>query len=82
MAGRARTQSPAHPAEPAPCPPAGPAAAPHRGHRLPVRPRSAQAAALLAREGRDVVNLAGGMHAWARAGLPVVASGGRPGQVV
>jgi len=44
--------------------------------------RSARAAALLAREGRDVVNLAGGMHAWARAGLPVVASGGRPGQVV
>lgn len=43
--------------------------------------RSARAAALLAREGRDVVNLAGGMHAWARAGLPVVASGGRPGRV-
>ena len=44
--------------------------------------RSARAAALLAREGRDVVNLTGGMHAWARAGLPVVASGGRPGRVV
>jgi rhodanese-related sulfurtransferase len=44
--------------------------------------RSARAAALLAREGRDAVNLAGGMHAWARAGLPVVTSGGRPGQVV
>ncbi len=44
--------------------------------------RSARAAALLAREGRDVVNLAGGMHAWARAGLPVVASGGRPGRVL
>lgn len=44
--------------------------------------RSARAAALLARDGRDAVNLAGGMHAWARAGLPVVASGGRPGRVV
>jgi rhodanese-related sulfurtransferase len=44
--------------------------------------RSARAAALLAREGRDVLNLAGGMHAWAQAGLPVVASGGRPGRVV
>jgi rhodanese-related sulfurtransferase len=43
--------------------------------------RSAQAAAMLARDGRDVVNLAGGMHAWARAGLPVVASGGTPGRV-
>jgi rhodanese-related sulfurtransferase len=43
--------------------------------------RSARAAALLARDGRDVINLAGGMHAWARAGLPVVASGGRPGRV-
>ncbi len=44
--------------------------------------RSARAAALLTSEGRDVVNLVGGMRAWARAGLPVVASGGRPGQVV
>lgn len=43
--------------------------------------RSAGAAALLARQGRDVVNLTGGMHAWARAGLPVVAAGGRPGRV-
>jgi rhodanese-related sulfurtransferase len=43
--------------------------------------RSARAAALLAREGHDVVNLSGGMHTWARAGLPVVASGSRPGQV-
>ena len=43
--------------------------------------RSSKAAALLAREGRDVVNLTGGMHAWARAGLPVVASGGTPGRV-
>jgi rhodanese-related sulfurtransferase len=44
--------------------------------------RSARAAALLASQGREVVNLAGGMRAWARAGLPVVAPGGRPGQVV
>ncbi len=44
--------------------------------------RSAQAAALLAREGREAMNLSGGMRAWARAGLPVVASGGRPGRVL
>ena len=44
--------------------------------------RSAGAAALLARKGRDVVNLSGGMQAWARAGLPVVASGGRRGRVL
>ena len=43
--------------------------------------RSARAAALLAREGREVVNLSGGMNAWARAGLPVVAGGGGPGRV-
>ena len=41
--------------------------------------RSAAAAALLARQGRDVINMSGGMHAWARAGLPVVAAGGRGG---
>ena len=44
--------------------------------------RSAGAAALLAGQGRDVVNLSGGMQAWARARLPVVASGGRPGRVL
>jgi rhodanese-related sulfurtransferase len=44
--------------------------------------RSALAAALLARDGREVASLAGGMRAWARAGLPVVVSGGRPGRVV
>ncbi len=44
--------------------------------------RSADAAAMLARNGREVINLRGGMHAWARAGLPVVASGGRPGRVL
>jgi rhodanese-related sulfurtransferase len=43
--------------------------------------RSARAAALLAADGREVSNLAGGMHAWVRAGLPVVARGGGPGRV-
>ncbi|HET9082390.1 MAG TPA: rhodanese-like domain-containing protein [Trebonia sp.] len=43
--------------------------------------RSARAAALLAGEGRQVSNLTGGMHAWARAGLPVVAKGGSPGRI-
>lgn len=43
--------------------------------------RSARAAAMLARDGRAVSNLSGGMHAWARAGLPVVARGGGPGRV-
>lgn len=43
--------------------------------------RSARAAALLAREGRQVSNLAGGMHAWVRADLPVVAKGGRARQI-
>ncbi len=65
---------------------------PHRLRDLPPRrtiitvcrsgARSARAAAYLAREGHEVMNLAGGMRAWARAGLPVVASGGRPGRVV
>jgi rhodanese-related sulfurtransferase len=44
--------------------------------------RSARAAGLLSRQGREVVNLSGGMRAWARAGLPVAASGGRPGRIV
>jgi rhodanese-related sulfurtransferase len=44
--------------------------------------RSALAAKMLAREGREVINLSGGMHAWARAGLPVVTADGRPGRVV
>ncbi len=43
--------------------------------------RSARAAAMLAKDGREVSNLSGGMHAWARAGLPVVARGGGPGRV-
>jgi rhodanese-related sulfurtransferase len=44
--------------------------------------RSAGAAMILARQGRDVTSLSGGMRAWARAGLPVVASAGRPGRVL
>lgn len=44
--------------------------------------RSARAAGLLAGTGRQVSNLAGGMRAWERADLPVVAKGGRPGQVI
>ena len=43
--------------------------------------RSARAAATLARDGREVSNLAGGMRAWARAGLPVVTRGGGAGRV-
>ena len=43
--------------------------------------RSARAAAMLAPDGREVSNLGGGMRAWARAGLPVVARGGGPGRV-
>jgi rhodanese-related sulfurtransferase len=65
---------------------------PHRVREVPAgRPivticrsgaRSARAAAMLARDGRHVSNVAGGMNAWVRAGLPVVAKGGRTGQVV
>jgi rhodanese-related sulfurtransferase len=47
----------------------------------PGTSRSARAAALLARDGREVSNLAGGMRAWARAGLPVVARGGGAGRI-
>ena len=43
--------------------------------------RSALAARMLAREGREVISLSGGMHAWARAGLPVAAARGRAGRV-
>ena len=38
--------------------------------------RSAQAARLLTGQGWQVANLSGGMHAWARAGLPVTAKAG------
>ncbi|MEU6536942.1 rhodanese-like domain-containing protein [Streptomyces sp. NPDC047000] len=43
--------------------------------------RSRQAAELLAARGADVVDVTGGMHAWARAGLPVVARKGQSGTV-
>ena len=43
--------------------------------------RSPRAAAMLAQDGRDVSNLAGGMRPWARASLPVVARGGGVGRV-
>lgn len=43
--------------------------------------RSARAAAWLSHQRADVANLKGGMAAWSRAGLPVVAKGGRPGRV-
>lgn len=43
--------------------------------------RSRQAAELLAARGADVVDVAGGMAAWARAGLPVVARKGQSGTV-
>jgi rhodanese-related sulfurtransferase len=39
--------------------------------------RSARAAALLARSGREVVNVRGGMMAWRRAGLPLITPSGR-----
>jgi DMSO/TMAO reductase YedYZ molybdopterin-dependent catalytic subunit/rhodanese-related sulfurtransferase/glyoxylase-like metal-dependent hydrolase (beta-lactamase superfamily II) len=44
--------------------------------------RSAAVTASLRRSGFDAVNLAGGMCAWAAAGMPVVAHGGDPGLVV
>jgi rhodanese-related sulfurtransferase len=44
--------------------------------------RSARAAAFLASSGFDAVNLAGGMHAWAAAGLAFQAAGGGPGAVI
>jgi rhodanese-related sulfurtransferase len=44
--------------------------------------RSGKAAEVLARSGIDVVNMAGGMTAWAAAGLPVVAADGSAGEIV
>ena len=44
--------------------------------------RSRRACKQLAASGYDVVNLRGGMSAWARIGQPVVDRGGRPGGVV
>ena len=43
--------------------------------------RSGRAAKTLAAAGVDVHNVAGGMAAWAAAGLPVVRDDGSPGQV-
>jgi rhodanese-related sulfurtransferase len=43
--------------------------------------RSSRATALLAASGIDAVNVAGGMQAWAAAGLPVVRDDGAPGGV-
>lgn len=44
--------------------------------------RSRQAAALLARTGRQVLNLRGGMHAWTAAGYALQVKGGRPGRLI
>jgi rhodanese-related sulfurtransferase len=44
--------------------------------------RSERAAAALLQRGFDAVNLGGGMQAWVAAGLPVVADGGAPGEVI
>lgn len=43
--------------------------------------RSGVAAAQLAQAGVDVANMAGGMQAWAAAGLPVVGADGNPGEI-
>jgi rhodanese-related sulfurtransferase len=43
--------------------------------------RSARATEVLNQWGYDAVNLAGGMQAWAAAGLPVVTDDGGPGTV-
>lgn len=43
--------------------------------------RSARATEVLNQWGYDAVNLAGGMQAWAAAGLPVVTDDGGPGSV-
>jgi rhodanese-related sulfurtransferase len=43
--------------------------------------RSARAAKMLGSQRGDVANVKGGMSAWARSGLPVVARGGGPGRV-
>lgn len=43
--------------------------------------RSEHAAAQLAQAGFEVANMAGGMTAWAAAGLPVVRADGSPGEI-
>ena len=47
-----------------------------------VGSRSQTAAVALRRAGYDVVNLAGGMQAWANAGKDVVTDDGSPGSIV
>jgi rhodanese-related sulfurtransferase len=64
---------------------------PHEVHQLPPGgrvvvvcrsgSRSASATRWLNAQGFDAVNLAGGMQAWAQAGLPVVDDRGAPGRV-
>ncbi|NPC98111.1 rhodanese-like domain-containing protein [Nocardioides sp. zg-DK7169] len=44
--------------------------------------RSSQAVGWLVQQGRDVVNLDGGMYAWADAGRPMVSENGQAPQVV
>lgn len=44
--------------------------------------RSGRATEALLAAGYQVVNMAGGMQAWAAAGLPVVAAGDAPGTVI
>jgi rhodanese-related sulfurtransferase len=44
--------------------------------------RSGNVTAALTSRGYDVVNLAGGMRAWAAAGFPVVTDDGTPGAVI
>ena len=46
-----------------------------------VGSRSAQVTAWLRQQGREAVNLAGGLEAWQAAGLPLVTPDGRPGTV-
>lgn len=43
--------------------------------------RAKNAAAYLAGQGYDASNITGGMRAWARAGLPLIAQGGTSGSV-
>jgi rhodanese-related sulfurtransferase len=47
-----------------------------------VGSRSGAATQALMRAGVEAANVAGGMDAWARAGLPVVTDTGAPGRVV
>ena len=46
-----------------------------------VGSRSAQVTAWLRQQGREAVNLAGGLEAWQAAGRPLVTPDGRPGTV-